>query len=383
MLRYWAVAAVLVAWAGTGCSDGDAPRRPVGEPAATRTRPSAEADTPAPEGVAGGKSSGAREAAGREPGAGGPGQVKSEPSAEAALDPSVAATIEPLLAAMASEAGIERQAAAEALDAMGTRAVPYITAALRTGSDAVKRGAAAYLIGRVTLQDEAAVEALIGALGAADDVLRHNALQAIERLPDQHIGRAAAALAALAQDAQEDPAYRVRAVRAIAKLGAAGRDKMPELRELARDETVPEVQRSAIDAVGKVGAPEEAESFLLEVLKHSPQKDLRMLAARRLIQAVQSPNGVAGLIAAFGDPDADVRNEAIKSLVAIGRPAVPELIKALDDPDVHIRRRAVVTLGKLNTLAVDAVPDLEKKLQDADPEVRKLAAASLKVIRGQ
>ena len=162
----------------------------------------------------------------------------------------------------------------------------------------------------------------------------------------------------------------MRAVRAIAKLGATGSDAVPDLLQLARDDSTPELQRSAFDAIAKVATPEASEAFFLEVLKNNSQKDLRRLAARRLVQEAMSPQSVVGLIAAFGDAEADVRNAASDSLVAIGRPAMPLLIQALEDPKVQIRRHVVVTLGKLNTLAVDAVPALQQRLQDADPQVR-------------
>lgn len=392
MLRYLTMAVVLVAWAGTGCSDKVEPRKPAGDKTAVdqtqapqdmstaRREDKSKAASPGP-------SSGGADTSTAQPGpdtaAGDGGGTTSGGPAAAPLDPAVMATVQPLLVQMASDASIERQAAAESLDEMGATATQYITAALGTGTDAEKRGAAAYLIGRVSLQDDATLEVLIGALGAPDDVLRHNALQAIEKLSDKQLRRALTALAEFAKNAKEETAYRVRAVRAMAKLGAAGREKAPDLFQMARDEATPELQRSAIDAIGKVAAPEEAEAFFLELLKNSPQKDIRRLAATRLIQAVQSPQAVVGLIAAFSDAEAEVRNATINALVAIGRPAVPELIKALDDPNVQVRRRAVLTLGKLNTLAVAAVPDLQKKLQDADPEVRGLAAASLKIIQGR
>jgi bilin biosynthesis protein len=299
------------------------------------------------------------------------------------LDPAVQERIQPLLVQMASDASVERQAAAEQLDAMGAAAMPYLAGALTAGTDAEKRGAAAFLIGRVALDDKATLEALIGLLNAPDEVLRHSVLQAVEKLPDEQLSRALPALTALAKNPQEEMPYRVRAVRAVAKMGEAGREAMPELLELVRDDANPDLQRAAIDAVAKVGTPEQSEAFFLELLKTSAQKDLRRLAARRLIQVVQSPQAVQGLIAAFNDSEAEVRNEAIEALVAIGRPAVPHLIEALDNSNVQIRRRAVLTLGKLNTLAATAVPALQKKLQDEDPEVRALVAASLRLIQGR
>ncbi len=214
-------------------------------------------------------------------------------------------------------------------------------------------------------------------------MLRHNAFQALEKVSREQLGRALPKLAELAKNIQEDKAYRVRAVRAIAKLGETGTSAVPDLLQLAGDDATPELQRAAFDAIAKVATPAEAESFFLEVLKSNPSMDLRRLAAKRLVQAAISPQSLVGLIAAFNDAEADVRNAAAESLVAIGRPAVSQLIQGLEDPNVQVRRRAAQTLGQLNTLAVEAVPALQERLQDADPQVRGLAAASLKLIQGQ
>jgi HEAT repeat protein len=293
-------------------------------------------------------------------------------------------TVQPLLVQMSSEASIERRAGTEGLDEMGSSvADPYLTAALESGTEAEKRGAAAYLISRVALQDDAMVAALIGALSSTDDVLRHNAFQAIEKVSREQLGRALPALIELVKNAQEDKAYRVRAVRAIAKLGEGSRSAVPNLLQLAADDATPDLQRAAYDAIAKVATAEEAESFFVEVLKSNPSMDLRRLAAKRLALAAISPQSLTGLVAAFKDPEADVRNEAVNSLLAIGRPALPQLIQGLQDPDVQVRRRAAMTLGKLNNVAVDAVPALQERLQDSDPQVRGLAEASLRLIQGK
>ncbi len=313
----------------------------------------------------------------------GAGPSATDPSA-GKLDPAIMSTVKALLVQMSSEANIERRAGTEGLDAMEPSAVdPYLTAALESGTDAEKRGAAAYLISRVTLQDEAMLAALIAALASTDDALRHNAFQALEKVSLEQLGRALPKLAELAKNDQEDKAYRVRAVRAIAKLGENGTSAVPDLVLLAGDTANPELQRAAYDAIAKVATSAEAESFFVEVLKSNPSTDLRRLAAKRLVQAAASSQSLAGLVAAFKDSEADVRNAAADSLVAIGRPAVSQLMQGLQDPDVQVRRRAAQTLGRLNNVAVEAVPALQERLQDADPQVRGLAAASLKLIQGK
>ena len=107
---------------------------------------------------------------------------------------------------------------------------------------------------------------------------------------------------------------------------------------LAGDTANPELQCAAYDAIAKVATSAEAESFFVEVLKSNPSTDLRRLAAKRLVQAAVSPQSLAGLVAAFKDSEADVRNAAADSLVAIGRPAVSQLMQGLQDPDVQVRR---------------------------------------------
>lgn len=311
------------------------------------------------------------------------GAAQPDEAAAPALDPDLMATVRPLLAQMASDAGIERQPAAESLDQLGTAAAPCIVAALREGSDTEKQGAATYLIGRVSIADEEAAQALIEALAAPDERLRHNAFQAVEKLPKPQLVHALGPLATLAKNENETPAYRTRAVRAIAKLDAQAAAAADDLILLARNSATPEVQLAAVDAIGKVVPPEQSEAFFVDVLANSTQQDLRKLAAERLIQAASSTKAIVGLIGAFDDPHVDVRNQAVNSLLAIGKPAVPELIKTLDDPNIELRRRAIYTLGKLNRLAVDAVPALQKRAQEDVPEVRALAEASLKLIQAQ
>lgn len=392
MVRNLPVIAVLTAVGLGGCSQPAGPGRPGGREATATSTPAelprgpvgaseAEPAADAPEAAAAapvepaagtGLHAGATDAA-----------ANDAPAPHAELDTAVTAQVNPLLNQMDSDASLERLAAAQALDGLGTAVVPCLVAALEHGSEAERRGAAAYLIGRVSPRDDRLATALIGALAAADDVLRHHALQAVEKFAPEQVVPALPALATVARNEREEAVYRVRAVRAMAKPGAAARDALPFLRQTAQEAALPELQRAAFDAVTKVAPPEETESFLLQTLRQSPDQALRRLATKRLVQGALSPAALTGLIAAFQDPAADVRNEAIKSLVAIGKPAIPQLVAALGHADARIRRRAVTTLGQMNRLAAAAVPDLQARLQDPDPEVRHLASAALRLIQGQ
>jgi HEAT repeat protein len=313
-----------------------------------------------------------------------PAQEPAEPP-KPQLDQTQMDKVRALVTEMASDASLERRHASEELDLIGPTALdPYLQALLESGTDIEKRGTTAYLIGRVTRENREQVKALIGLLAAADATLRHNAFQALERVSEEQLVAALPELLAQAKNAAEDKPYRVRAVRAVAKLGEAARNCTPDILQLAGDSSVPELQRAAIDAVAKVAAASDAEAFYLQLLQTGTEVDLRRLAASRLLQTANSEVAVNGLIAAFKDASPDVRNEAAKSLVAIGRPGVPFMVKGLADPDPRVRRCVVQTLGVLTSLASDAVPALEDlQANDADPQVRALAGAALKRIQGK
>ncbi len=301
------------------------------------------------------------------------------------LDQAQMDKVRALVTEMASDASLERRHASEELDLIGPTALDsYLQVLLESGTDSEKRGTTAYLIGRVTRENVAQVNALIGLLAATDATLRHNAFQALERVSEEQLLTALPQLLAQAKNPAEDKAYRVRAVRTVAKLGEAARSSTPEILALAGDSSVPELQRAAIDAVAKVAATSDAETFYVQLLQTGSEVDLRRLAANRLMQTANSEVAVNGLIAAFKDTSADVRNEAAKTLVAIGRPGVPYMVKGLADPDPRVRRCVAQTLGVLTSLASEAVPALEdRQANDADPQVRALAGAALKRIQNQ
>ena len=71
------------------------------------------------------------------------------------------------------------------------------------------------------------------------------------------------------------------------------------------------------------------------------------------------------------------RKDARKSLVAIGKPAVPSLTYALQNSKLdHLRWEAAKTLGAIGD--VRAIPSLVKALEDGDHDVAWLAAEALR-----
>jgi HEAT repeat protein len=284
---------------------------------------------------------------------------------------------------LSSEARIERLSAIEALDELGPGIFPCVVEALRSGTQAQKRGAATYLIGRVSPGDNETAAALADALGANDQVLRRSALQAVERLPDESLRQTLPALLVLVQNEDEAEAYRSRAVRAISKLGAGDAESVKVLVSLAGEGHDLNLRRSAFFALTKVAPAEVAEKFFLRELAHGTPADLRRLAAKWLGRVAVSEDALMGLVDAFDDPEKVVRMEAVDSLVIIGKPAVAALIRGLDANDVQVRQHSALTLGKLGPLAADAIPALEEHLDDPDLTVRRLASAALRIIRGR
>jgi len=282
------------------------------------------------------------------------------------------------LAQMGSEASIERRAASEALDELVGPGMPAVVQGLREGDIQHKRGAAMYLIGRVSPRDEAAKSALIESLCADDESLRHAALQAVEKMTIEQLVDALPQLVDLAENRDETEAYRSRAIRAITKLGAAGRSATDVLEQLAQhhDESL-DVRRACFYGILKSAPGEAAEQFFRTQLEQNETAELRRLAAQWLTRVANSTESLDSLVAGLKDAERSVRMEAVDSLVDIGKPSLPALIRALESPDVQTRRHATLAIGKLGMLATDAVPALKPLLNDPDEQVRKLAAAVL------
>ncbi len=180
-----------------------------------------------------------------------------------------------------------------------------------------------------------AAQALIEALSATDDSLRHAALQAVERLSDPQLLQAVPALAKLAENPAEDDAYRCRAVRAIAKLQSNGEAATSQLVELGRRSDSLNLRRACFFALAKIAPAKQAEEFFQGQLGSDVPADLRRLAVKWLGTVAGGDQSLQSLADALADQDQAVRLQAIDALVAIGKPALPILIKALDAPNVR------------------------------------------------
>ncbi|MDD3110826.1 MAG: HEAT repeat domain-containing protein [Methanofollis liminatans] len=84
------------------------------------------------------------------------------------------------------------------------------------------------------------------------------------------------------------------------------------------------------------------------------------------------------LVAALGDPDKGVREEAAAALAALGPAAVVPLIPALRDPAWRTRYRAAEALGRIGDRR--AVGALVRALSDEKDHVRYMSAKALGLI---
>jgi HEAT repeat protein len=86
---------------------------------------------------------------------------------------------------------------------------------------------------------------------------------------------------------------------------------------------------------------------------------------------------IASLMDMLASKDGLIRQKARKSLVAIGKPAVPSLIRILQNSKLdQLRWEAAKTLGLIDDSR--AIASLVKALEDKDHDVAWLAAEALK-----
>jgi HEAT repeat protein len=136
---------------------------------------------------------------------------------------------------------------------------------------------------------------------------------------------------------------------------------------------------AAADALADLGtAGGEAIPELLAALK-SPDVDLRWRAARAL-GVVGDGQAVAGLKASTSDAEALVRAQAIFALGRL-KPADKESLAAvtehLSDADAQVRRAAVRALRMIDAPRQQLAPLIGKLLSDAEPAIAARALSSL------
>lgn len=265
--------------------------------------------------------------------------------------------VKPLVRALGDMRDV-RQAAIEALTALGATAAAPLLTALTDKKKEVRAGAAEAL----AAMGEQAVPVLIACLSDKVTEQRVAAAEVLIKINQPAIGPLIKALA------EPNENCRQLAAEILGHLGSS--DAQPALVKLLRDPSG-NVRAYAMRA--------------LEALKWQPtDSDERALCAvvrGDWDEAVQiGPATIPYLIADFKDPDMEVRQAISKTLIAFGKDSVEPLIDALRSEDQQTRFHAAIALGDLgDSRAVDA---LITALHDQDVTVRENVVVALWKLKG-
>lgn len=235
--------------------------------------------------------------------------------------------VEPLLVLLRDADRAVRQAAIGALTLIGEPAVPALTACVLHPEAGVQEAAVGIL---AHIGDHRSVPVLLQSLKSQNWIVRSQAAKALGRIG---AAEAVPVLLPLLQDKVK--AVRVEVGLALAQLGPAALSELVEA--LKHSEWL--VRLHAVESLGKMKAPEAVEPLLYLL---------------------------------FNDPDAAVREDAVRALGEIGDARATEfLLKVIDEPG--LRPLAIDALGQIGD--VSAVPALIAIVSGtARPEVSRVVA---------
>ena len=271
-----------------------------------------------------------------------------------------------LTAGLSARTPEERYAAADGLADLGSRAqsaAPQLLEALES-RDPQLRWRAARALGLVGNPQAAA--GLRKHAADENALVRAQSIYALGRLRVEDEPSLAAVVARLT-----DPEAMVRRASISALLTIkADRSKVIPLVVKVLEDGDASVVMPALHSLAEAGA--DVVPALAEALDH---KEARYWAC--LILAELGPNAkeaVPALQKVVADERPEVRLEALVALGEIGpdaKPAVPAVVKAMDDPELSVRYAAAFALGKIGDASAAAA--LEKAAQAEDPFLKQLA----------
>ena len=155
---------------------------------------------------------------------------------------------------------------------------------------------------------------------------------------------------------------------------------VPRLMELFTDRD-PDVALAALDAVGRLGFPAEADMLLRQLLSSDSQA-LRASAVASLgLVAVLDPSWEKKLLGISKESDSALRMGAARALAHLHTvPALERLHEMLGDTDGAVRAEAVRQVGNLRRLP--SVPLLIERLAVETGRMREDVAACLRLMTG-
>jgi S1-C subfamily serine protease len=178
-----------------------------------------------------------------------------------------------------------------------------------------------------------------------DVIVRRTASDAIENVPPHK--EDLAMLTKVCQDPQEPAEIRAHAVKAIGRLGAAGKAGLPMLLTLA-SASKDELQDATLAAMESIGVTPQDAPALAKLLKASPTPH-----AKRQVLTI------------------------LARLGSDAKPAAAEIAPLLKTGDRPTKLQAVRTLESIGGVAKEAVSGLSEAIKDTDKDVAINAAAAL------
>lgn len=219
---------------------------------------------------------------------------------------------------------------------------------------------------RMKTDEPVDLKGILAGLDNADPVRRRAACVALARLRDP-------SSAAAAQSATHDPDPTVRTAALEAFRALKGREALPRLLEVLRQDVQPEVRWQAAAELEILGS-KEAVLGLITAL--NDKSHLVRAGAAEALKGIPDPRSVQPLIRTLNDTDTAARRAAAEALGIIGdRAAVRPLMRALRVHDFQTRRRAIKSLRQLQDPSCG--PALIRSLNDWDPKIRSVAVESL------
>lgn len=246
----------------------------------------------------------------------------------------------------------------------GPEAVRVLVTALSDES-ARLRAEAAHMLGRI--KDRSAGVAVVGLLKDSDPTVREAAAEALGHVAD------ADALAALVRLLEEE-AQRDTAAEVLGRLKDPG--ALAPLVAMMKSQD-PTARRMAASALEQLADPRSVDAWI-EVMA---DPDLRDIASRSLKRISDLRERIAAILDRLRDNEDTVVLEEARigvsmDLIALGRPAVPDLLEAMDDDLWVVREAAAQALGIIgDQRAVE--PLLHKAKHDRDMGVRESCIKAL------